>query len=64
VFGAELDQADVPGGIGPFGNSGNFATIIDTMDDSQVKIEATADKALNNCHDLRNLIDKVADAVL
>ena len=45
------------------GNSGTFASIIDTLDQSQTQIEACADNVLNHCHDLRGQINRVADCM-
>jgi aerotaxis receptor len=45
------------------GNTGTFATIIDTLDESQNRIEDRADKVLDHCHDLRGLIAKVAETM-
>ena len=45
------------------GNSGTFASIIDTLDQSQTQIEACADNVLNHCHDLRGQINRVADCL-
>lgn len=45
------------------GNTGTFASIIDTLDDSQTRIEACADNVLNHCHDLRGQISRVADCL-
>ena len=45
------------------GNTGTFASIIDTLDQSQTQIEACADNVLNHCHDLRGQINRVADCL-
>lgn len=45
------------------GNTGTFASIIDTLDQSQTEIEGCADNVLNHCHDLRGQINRVADCI-
>lgn len=45
------------------GNDVNFATIIDTLDESQNRIEAAANEVLTHSLELRTLIGKIAEAV-